>query len=330
MLISVVILNWNGRSLLESYLPSVVRFSSSLEGSEVVVADNGSDDGSLELLEAKFPEVRVIKLDKNYGFTGGYNRALKECNSKYVMLLNSDVEVSEGYLEPLVEMMESDEKVGAVMPKILSLREPNKFEYAGAAGGYLDVLGLPYCRGRVLSWVEEDKGQYDTVADIFWASGAALVVRSELYEELGGLDEDFFAHMEEIDFAWRLKKRGYSIKCVPQSKIYHLGGATLDNSSPRKLYLNFRNSLFMLYKNLPKSQLFATIFCRMCFDGVVGVSYLFTGSLSKFKAVIKAHLDFYRAIKMLKIKRKAEISSKKSYTAGFLPFIVLKIFFKNR
>lgn len=329
MLISVVILNWNGEKFLRDYLPSVVKYSSSIEDCEVVVADNGSDDGSLELLKRDFSSVRIIKLDQNYGFTGGYNRAIKECDSKYIMLLNSDVVVSEGYLEPLLAQLEGDGSVGAVMPKILSLLEPTKFEYAGAAGGFLDVIGLPYCRGRVMSSTEVDRGQYDNTIDIFWASGAAMVIRRELYEELGGLDDDFFAHMEEIDLCWRAKNRGYKIKCVSKSKVYHLGGGTLNNNSPRKLYFNFRNSLFMLYKNLRWQRLYITLFCRMCFDGLVALLYLFTGGFAKFVAVLKAHRDFYRSLGSLKAKRGEIVRSNRSFTRGFLPFILIEKEFKK-
>ena len=309
---------------MRQYLPSVVKYSD-VEGCEVVVADNGSTDNSVNMLKNEFPSVKTILLDKNYGFTGGYNRAIAQVDSKYVLLLNSDVEVTKGYLQPLLHTISSDDNIAAVMPKILSDRERNMFEYAGAAGGYLDPLGLPYCRGRVLSKIEEDKGQYNNEVEVFWATGAAMLIRKELYEELGGLDEDFFAHMEEIDLCWRAKNRGYKVFCNPKSTVYHLGGATLANGSPFKLFLNFRNSLYMLYKNLYGIELLIKLFARMSFDGIVAIGYLLLGKFSNFKAVFKAHIGFYKALSTLKNKKRKHKPTTKAKMNSLIITAYLKV-----
>lgn len=329
MLLSVVILNWNGEKFLQRFLPSVVKHSD-LEDCDVVVADNGSTDGSIPFIENEFPTVKIIKFDKNHGFTGGYNRAIRLIDSKYILLLNSDVEVTENYLSPLLKTIESSIGIAAVMPKIISLNNRSKFEYAGAAGGEIDILGLPYCNGRTLSKVETDKGQYDTIREIFWASGAAMLTRRELYLELGGLDEDYFAHMEEIDFCWRAKNRGYKIYCNPESKVYHLGGGTLQNDSPVKLYLNFRNSLYTLYKNLRHTTLIPTLLVRMCFDGVVAIAYLLVGKFSKFNAILRAHIHFYKNLNLLKQKRSFLHRTHKTTLKGFLPIIYIKQLIDNK
>ncbi|MBE9488284.1 MAG: glycosyltransferase family 2 protein [Bacteroidetes bacterium] len=306
--VSVVILNWNGEELMKKFLPSIVEFTPK-DIAEVVVADNGSTDGSVEWLKSTFPEVRIIILDKNYGFTGGYNRALKQIDAKYYVLLNSDVEVKEDYITPLYEMAEADEKVGVLMPKLLSQKEPNKFEYAGACGGFVDSLYFPYCRGRLLGDTEEDMGQYDTPKEIFWASGACFFVRSELYNSLGGLDNDFFAHFEEIDLCWRIQRVGYKIMVNPKARVFHLGGATLDNTSPRKLYFNFRNSLYMIHKNARKERLYGIIICRMIIDGFIAVAYLLKLQPKYFVSVLKAHISYYKNIPKLSTKR--QLMSKK-------------------
>lgn len=301
---AVIILNWNGKHFLERFLPSVVRYTTGAN-SRVVVADNGSEDDSLEFIEKKFPQVEIIRFDKNYGFTGGYNRAIAEIKeADYVLLLNSDVEVTEGYLSPLVDMLDSDSGIAAVQPKILSYDAPDMFEYAGAAGGLIDMFGFPYCRGRIMSRLEKDRGQYDNTEEVFWASGAAMLVRRDLYLKYGGLDEDFFAHMEEIDLSWRFKNEGYRIVAVPKSVVKHVGGGTLPNNSSYKLFLNFRNSLFMLYKNLPSRYIFPIMFTRMLIDGAIGAAYIFQLKFSSFAAVVKAHSAFYRSIKRLNEKRK--------------------------
>ncbi len=301
--VAIVILNWNGEDHLRRFLPSVVRYTTE-PYARVVVADNGSTDGSLALLDGCFPSVEVVELDRNYGFAGGYNRALDKVEADMFLLLNSDVEVTEGWLPPLVERIVSDENIAAVMPKILSYVDRDSFEYAGAAGGLIDPLGYPYCRGRVLSRVEHDRGQYDDARQVFWASGAAMLVRADVFRSLGGFDEDYFAHMEEIDLCWRAKNRGMSVWVEPRSEVYHLGGGTLSAGSPYKLFLNFRNNLATLFKNLPSSRLLPVIFVRMCADGAIAAGYLFSGRLSCFVAVFKAHAAFYGTIGALRRKRR--------------------------
>lgn len=290
---AVVILNWNGLKMLRQYLPTLVERTRD-EGAFIVIADNGSTDGSLEWLEENYPGIRRVEFDKNYGFTGGYNRALNEIDADYYVLLNSDIEVSEGWLEPLISFMEEHPDAGICQPKILSIAEPDKFEYAGAAGGFIDRYGYPFCRGRILSNLETDHGQYDTPKECFWATGACLVIRSALYHHLGGLDDSFFAHMEEIDLCWRAKNLGYQVWCIPSSTVHHLGGGTLPNNSPKKLYFNYRNNLLMLHKNLPDSIRKSRIFFRQILDGASAAIYLLTFRWSYFKAVLQAHRDFRR------------------------------------
>lgn len=308
---SVVILNWNGAEMLRRYLPSVV---STVTGSddEVVVADNGSTDDSVALVRSAFPSVRVITLDKNYGFAEGYNRALSEIHSTYTVLLNSDVEVTENWLHPLLSYMDQHSEVAACQPKIRSWLHREKFEHAGAAGGYIDRLGYPYCRGRVLQNVETDNGQYDTIADIFWASGACMCVRTDVYKINGGLDADFFAHMEEIDLCWRLQCRGYHIACVPQSVVYHLGGGALNYESPRKTYLNFRNNLLMLYKNLPDKNLHGVLRWRWVLDYLAALHLLLTGKLRNAVAVYQARRDYHRMVKTGTFRQKREENKRRT------------------
>lgn len=291
--VAIVILNWNGLEMMKRYFPSLVANTKD-ENAFIVVADNGSEDGSLEWLESEYPDIRTIALDRNYGFTGGYNRALQEIDADYYILLNSDIEVPEGWLEPLVNFMEENPDAGICQPKILSDLKRDSFEYAGAAGGFIDRYGYPFCRGRILSNIEKDCGQYDEPEECFWASGACMMVRSSLFHHLGGLDESFFAHMEEIDFCWRAKLLGYQVWCIPSSKVYHLGGGTLPNNSPRKLYLNYRNNLLMLHKNLPERIRRRRIFARMCLDGISAAIYLVTFKWSYFKSVALAHRDFHK------------------------------------
>lgn len=293
--VSVVILNWNGRDLLRKYLPSVCRYSIT-EDSDVYVADNGSDDDSLDILETEFPQVRIIRLKENYGFAEGYNRAIRKITSPYVVLLNSDVEVTDGWLDPLIEFADENPDVAAIQPKILSLRDKEKFEHAGAAGGFIDKNGFPYCRGRIFSTLETDSGQYDSIIEIFWASGAAFFTRTDDYVAAGGLDPHFFAHMEEIDLCWRYLLMGKSIYCVPQSVLYHLGGATLDSDSPRKVYLNFRNNILMLYKNLPREKRGKIIFRRKILDGIAAINFFLTGKARNVMSIIDAHRDAAKMI----------------------------------
>lgn len=291
--VAVIILNWNGRKLLEKYLPAVTATTDS-GIADIIVADNGSTDSSAEFVREHFSEVKTLAFDSNHGFAGGYNLALKMTGYRYTVLLNSDVEPRQGWLGPLYEFMEANPGVAAVQPKILSLRNPGKFEHAGASGGYLDVNGYPYCRGRVFTTVETDRGQYDDTADIFWASGAAFMVRTALYGKAGGLDEKFFAHMEEIDLCWRLRLMGYRICVVPQSEVLHLGGASLDYSDPRKTYLNFRNNLLMLHKNLPDSSRRRRLFVRRLLDTAAWLKYALTLDFAGAGAVWRAHRDFAR------------------------------------
>lgn len=328
--VAVVILNWNGEHFLKKFLPGVVAHSS-ITGVEVVVADNGSNDGSIELLKKEFPSVRIIQFDKNYGFASGYNLALKQIESEYYVLLNSDVEVPEGWLTPLIKFMDANPQAAACMPKLLDYNNPNRFEYAGASGGFIDYLGYPYCRGRILSVIEEDKGQYDEPLEIFWASGACMFVRSKAYWEAGGLDDDFFAHMEEIDLCWRLKNLGYSNWCIPESKAYHVGGGTLPNNNPRKLYYNYRNSLYMLYKNLPKSKLLATLFMRLVLDGASALAYLVNGKFGFFKAVFMAHCSFWKRLGILRTKRRViKVKSLKTNKQLLKRSILTYFFLLNR
>lgn len=306
--LSVVILNWNGRRHLERYLPSVVAHT---EGdAEVVVADNGSTDDSLQWLRLNYPDVRVIRLDRNYGFAGGYNRALREVESEYVLLLNSDVEVTAGWWQPLVEVLDTESDVAAVAPKLLADMERTKFEYAGAAGGFIDYLGYPFCRGRILSNVEEDRGQYDNRRDIFWASGAAMCCRRELFESLGGFDEDFFAHMEEIDLQWRMQLAGWRIVVEPKSVVYHLGGGTLPASS-RKIFLNHRNNLAMLFKCASPMQRAVVAVVRPATDMLEAFVNLVTLHPQRAWAIVRAWGEFIAWHGVLSRKRKAVVRTKK-------------------
>ena len=291
-LVSIVILNWNGREHLEKFLPYLMQYTTHPEA-EIVVADNGSTDDSLTFLKREYPHIRIIVLEKNYGFSGGYNRAFEQLDSKYMLLLNSDIEVCEAWLEPMIELMEKDKDVGACTPKLLDFKRRTHFEYAGAAGGFMDKYGYPFCRGRIFDQVEEDKGQYDEATDIFWGSGACLMVRSELYRESGGLDEQFFAHMEEIDLCWRLQQMGYRIRFVPTAKVYHVGGATLQRGNPHKTFLNFRNNMLLLYKNLPARGRGKILLIRKVLDGISALRFLLQGAFRDFRAVFRAHVAFY-------------------------------------
>ncbi len=291
-LTKVVILNWNGVEHLSAFLPSVVEHTPPHVG--VVVADNGSTDDSVEMLRERFPSVEILRLDANYGYAGGYNRALALLEADYYVLMNSDVEAAPGWLEPLERAMDADPSLAAVSPKLLSFARRGHFEYAGAAGGFMDFLGYPFCRGRILQAVERDLGQYDTPRDVFWASGACMMVRAEYFRTAGGFDEAFFAHMEEIDLCWRMQLRGWRVAVEPASAVYHLGGGTLPNDNPRKLYLNYRNNLSMLYKNLAPGRRESVLFVRMVLDGLSALVFLAQGRPSFFSAVFRAHMDFHR------------------------------------
>ena len=289
--ISVVILNWNGVGMLQKFLPGVIKYSQG-EGVEVCVADNGSTDESVSWLRTYCPNVRLIVLDKNYGFADGYNKALEQVEAEYVVLLNSDVEVASRWLEPMVAYLDAHPEVAACQPKIRSERNKEYFEYAGASGGYLDKYGYPFCRGRIFDVVEKDKGQYDSVVPVFWATGAALFIRLKDYREAGGLDGRFFAHMEEIDLCWRLGSRGRGLVCVPQSVVFHVGAATLKKESPRKTFLNFRNNLLMLYKNLPEKELNKVLWIRGLLDIVAMMVFFLKGEKENAKAVLQARKEF--------------------------------------
>lgn len=288
---AIVILNWNGRKMLAQYLPTVIEYSR--DEADIIVADNASTDGSMEWLKKEFPKVRQIILDENYGFADGYNRALKQVDAEYYVLLNSDVEVTHHWLTPLIEEMDAHKEIAACQPKLLSLHDRDAFEYAGAAGGYIDKYGYPFCRGRVFDTVEDDNGQYDNAQEILWATGACLVVRSEDYWKAGGLDGRFFAHNEEIDLCWRLHIMGRQIWCFPESEVYHLGGGTLPKSSPMKTFLNFRNNLTMLYKNLPDSDLKHVMRVRWFLDYLAAFETLILNrKLGDFKAIFRARHAF--------------------------------------
>ena len=323
--VAVVILNWNGRELLERFVPLLVGRTD--KEAELIVADNGSQDDSVAWLAKHYPQVRVIALDRNYGFAEGYNRALQQVEAEHFVLLNSDVEVGEGWLEPLVQFMEDHPRAGACMPKILSLKERDRFEYAGAAGGFIDRYGYTFCRGRIFNVMEEDRGQYDSVMPVFWASGACMMVRASVWRETGGLDPAFFAHMEEIDLCWRIQRAGSGIYAVPGSRVWHLGGATLDEADPRKTYLNFRNNLFLLYKNLPSGRLFRTLAVRLLLDGVAALKFLAGLEWGHFRAVWKAHISFWRSLPELKRKRAAMPPDTGAILAGVYPHMLVSRFF---
>jgi GT2 family glycosyltransferase len=328
---SVVILNWNGISFLKKFLPTVIKYSANSE-TVVYVADNGSTDGSIEWISSNYNEVRIINLGKNLGFAGGYNEALKQIDSKYYVLLNSDIEVTEGWLLPLVEFMDQNNDAASCQPKILSFNRKDYFEHAGAGGCFIDKYGYPFCRGRIFNKTEKDSGQYDSATDVFWSSGACMIVRSDAWFKCGGFDPDFFAHMEEIDLCWRFHKAGYRVGYIPSTVVYHVGGGSLPYSSPLKTYLNFRNSLYLLYKNLPEKKLKRIIFIRKLLDGVAAAFFLAKGSLKSVRAVWKAHIDFYKNLEELKTKRKeVQNLGDKQYHAPILnKSIVFEFYIKGR
>lgn len=301
--IAVVILNWNGKKLLETFLPSVIKYS---QGAAIYVADNASGDDSVAFVKAAFPEVKIILNQGNYGYAKGYNEALKQVNETYYALINSDVEVTEGWLNPVLELFENDPQTAVIQPKICDYKNRPYFEYAGAAGGFIDKYGFPFCRGRIFETIEKDNGQYDDESEIFWASGACLFIRKNIFHDLKGFDEDFFAHQEEIDLCWRAFNKNYKVKYSCKSVVYHVGGATLHNSSPKKTFLNFRNSLYMLAKNLPGNKLFTTLFLRLCLDGLAGIRFIFQGNFLHTLAIIKAHFHFYFNLRKNLTKRESK------------------------
>lgn len=288
--IAVVILNWNGKGLLEQFLPSVTQYSTE---ATIYVADNASTDDSVAFVRATYPEVKIIQNTGNFGYAKGYNVALENVEEEIYALVNSDVEVTEGWLAPVIELFEADAETAIIQPKILDHQNKTHFEYAGAAGGFIDKYGFPFCRGRIFDTIEEDKGQYDDTTEIFWASGACFFIRKEAYRTLGGFDEDFFAHQEEIDLCWRAFNHNYKTRYCYKSVIYHVGGATLSSGNPRKTFLNFRNSLWMMTKNLPAGKLFPVLFIRLSFDGVAGIRFLIEGEFAHLWAILKSHFYFY-------------------------------------
>ena len=331
MKVSVIILNWNGRALMEEFLPSVIAHTPS-DMADIIVADNGSTDSSVNMLKEKFPSVRLILLDKNYGFAEGYNLAINQIDSTYIVLLNSDVEVTAGWIDAPLQALEDDDRLASVQPKILAQKDKKKFEYAGAAGGWIDSYGYPFCRGRVLHVVEEDHGQYDQPAQIFWASGACLFIRTEVFKKEGGFDARFFAHQEEIDLCWRLRARGYQLKCIPQSVVYHVGGGTLKVESPRKTFLNFRNNLLMVYKNMPTDRLRSVMWLRFLLDYLAMAKFILTGHFGNALAIIKARIAYKRLKKEYTLIR-AENLSKTIVTSMpemLSQNLVLNFYFKKR
>ncbi len=299
---AIVILNWNGKKFLEQFLPNVIKYIS--DDAEVIIADNASTDDSVEFLKNNFPQIRIIINDNNGGFSKGYNDALSQIEAEYYVLLNSDIEVTENWIKPVIDLMDSDKNIAVCQPKLRSFYQKEMFEYAGAAGGFIDKYGYPFCRGRLFNTLEKDNGQYDDNCEVFWATGAAMFVRAELYHKYGGLDNDFFAHMEEIDFCWRLKNEGYKIMYCADSIVYHVGGGTLPKNSSRKTFLNFRNNFNLLFKNLPANKLYKVIFVRLFLDGIAALKFLSEGGYKDLYAVLRAHLSFYASYNINRKKRK--------------------------
>ncbi|WP_457619292.1 glycosyltransferase family 2 protein [Lutibacter sp.] len=312
MKIAIVILNWNGKKLLEKFIPSILKFSN-INNVEIIIADNASTDDSIKFIQENYPIIRIVRNKTNGGFAKGYNDALQNINADIYGLVNSDIEVTEGWLSPIISTFKNDPKTAIIQPKILDYKNKSKFEYAGAAGGFIDKYGYPYCRGRIFSDLETDYKQYDDVIDIFWASGACFFIRSKVFHELYGFDEDYFAHQEEIDLCWRAKNLQKTIKYVGSSTVYHVGGATLKEESPRKTFLNFRNSLFTLVKNTPKNNLFLIIFSRLLLDGIAGVKFLVELRPKHTVAIIKAHFSFYSYLTKM-IRKRTGFKNNNYYT----------------
>ena len=319
--IAVVILNYNGIHWLEKFLGDVIQKSNN---AEIIVADNASTDDSVNYVTLNFPSVKIIQNKTNDGYAGGYNNALQQISAEYYVLLNSDVEVTENWISPIIDLMDSDKSIAACQPKIKKFDDKDFFEYAGACGGYLDKYGYPFCRGRVFESLEEDKSQYDNVTEVFWASGACLFLRSDAFYEIGGFDWDFFAHMEEIDLCWRLKNKGYKIMCQPKSTVYHVGGGTLNSGSTFKTYLNYRNNLLMLYKNLAPEHRFSIIFQRMILDGLSAVKFLLNGKPLHIFSILKAHIKYYTLLGTFKKKRP------QNYQAQLFSKSVVYLYFVKR
>jgi hypothetical protein len=305
---AIVILNWNGKKLLEQFLPSIINFSS--QEAEIYVADNASSDDSINFIKQNYASVKIIQNNTNGGYAKGYNDALQHVNADIYCLLNSDIEVTKNWLTPILASFKKDSNTAIIQPKILDFKDKTKFEYAGAGGGYVDLYGYPYCRGRLFNNLETDNGQYNDIADIFWASGACLFIRSKVYHQLNGFDEDYFAHQEEIDLCWRAQNEGFNIKYVGSSTVYHVGGATLNETNPRKTFLNFRNSLLNVVKNVPKQWFLFIIFSRLVLDGIAGIKFMLELKPMHTWAIIKAHFSFYA--NFLKFLSKRKLLQKKS------------------
>lgn len=326
---AVVILNYNGEKFLREFLPSVLQHSGD---AKIIVADNASTDLSVDVLKQKFPTVELIQLPNNYGFCGGYNRALKQVEAEYYVLLNSDVEVTSGWLTPIINLLDENADIAAAQPKILAYNEKNKFEYAGAAGGFIDSLGYPFCRGRMFDFTEQDSGQYNDGREVFWATGACMFIRSKIYHELEGLDEDFFAHMEEIDLCWKIQRAGYKVSYCGASSVYHVGGGTLSKSNPRKTYYNFRNGLSLVYKHWSTGQLIWKFPIRILLDYLAALKFLLSGKAGDARAVVKAHYHFIKKFGKNRTKRlalkKYPFSNKNVYSGSIIwKHFILK---KNR
>ena len=322
MKIAVVVLNWNGKKLLEQFLPSIVKFS---DNATIYLADNASTDDSIAFVENHFPTIKIIKNNTNFGFAKGYNEALKCVNENILALVNSDIEVTENWLKPIIQTFENEPQTAVIQPKILDFKNKLKFEYAGAAGGFIDKYGIPFCRGRIFDSIENDNGQYNDNCEIFWASGACFFIRKKVFNEMHGFDEGFFAHQEEIDLCWRIQNANYTIKYVSQSIVYHVGGATLAFSNPKKTFLNFRNSLLMLTKNLPKSSLLSVIFFRLILDGIAAVKFISAGKFLHSVAILKAHFSFYALFIKYYKKRRSQQSKKYFKTKS----IIFEYYLKN-
>jgi GT2 family glycosyltransferase len=306
--IAVVILNWNGKSLLKEFLPSVILYS---QEAHIYLADNNSSDDSIYFVKNKFPEITIIKNNANLGYAGGYNQALKEVKEPYFCLLNSDVEVTENWLQPIIQLFDNEPNTAIIQPKILAYNQKDSFEYAGAGGGFIDKYGFPFCRGRIFDTLEKDNQQYNDIKTIFWASGACFFIRKNVFEQLNGFDEDFFAHQEEIDLCWRAFNLNYEAKYCGKSVVYHLGGGTLAYNNSKKIYLNFRNSLWMLVKNLPSNKLFSTLFIRMCFDGLASIYFFKQFNFKGIFSILKAHISFY--VNFIKFYNKRNSNQNKKY-----------------
>ncbi|WP_414458225.1 glycosyltransferase family 2 protein [Flavobacterium sp. NG2] len=322
MKIAVVILNWNGQSLLKQFLPSVVEFSPE---ATVYVADNASTDDSITFIKSNFPTVLIVQNKGNFGFAKGYNEALQHIEADVYALVNSDIEVTQNWLQPIIKTFENEPQTAVIQPKILDFKNKAYFEYAGAAGGFIDKFGYPYCRGRIFDTIEKDNGQYNDEREIFWASGACFFIRTAIYKELKGFDDDFFAHQEEIDLCWRIINKGHTIKYNPNTVVYHVGGATLEQGNPKKTYLNFRNSLSMLVKNLPGKWLIPILFCRLILDGIAGLQFISKGKWSHFTAILKAHFSFYNSIPNTYKKRNTNQSPKYYHS----PSIIYQYYVNN-